>query len=154
MPAIAKSGRIVEIMTREPITVERDTTIRQLARLFEEFEISGAPVIDDNGVIVGVVSKTDLIRQCMEGTLEEAPGYLFELLSEQADEDVEMVSERIIQVQDFMSTDLVTATPDESIATVARRLAEARVHRAIVIDPQRRPVGIVTSLDILSVFPR
>jgi len=52
-----------------------------------------------------------------------------------------------------MSIDPVTATPEETVATVARRLAEARVHRAIVVDPSRRPIGIVTTLDLLKFFP-
>jgi CBS domain-containing protein len=154
MPATAKQPVLVgDLMTREPLHVEEDATLRDVARLFEDYEISGAPVVSASGTLVGVVSKSDLIRRCMEGLNDEAPGYLFELLSEDAGEDMEFTPENTVTVQDFMSTDLVTAVPDEPVATVARRLAEARVHRAIVVDPQNHPVGIVTSLDILGAFP-
>ncbi len=51
-----------DVMTLEPVCVGPATTIRELARLFEENEISGAPVVNRSGRLVGVVSTTDLVR--------------------------------------------------------------------------------------------
>jgi CBS domain-containing protein len=48
-----------DIMTKEPLCAEPATTFRQLARLFEENDISGCPVVDEEGKVIGVVSKTD-----------------------------------------------------------------------------------------------
>jgi CBS domain-containing protein len=48
-----------------------------------------------------------------------------------------------------MTEDPVTASPDDAAAGVARKLAENRMHRAVVIDRERIPIGIVTSLDLL-----
>jgi CBS domain-containing protein len=155
MPRAATQPIFVrDVMTKEPICFERGATLREIARAFQEYEISGAPVLGSDGSVVGVVTKSDLIRQCIEGSPEHAPGYLFELLSEEAGEDVELIPEAMIAVEDYMSTDLVTARPDEPVATVAKRLADARVHRAIVIDDAMSPLGIVTSLDLLGVFPQ
>lgn len=152
--AVVKRVLVRDVMTSEPVCFERGATIRHIAGTFEEFEISGAPVVETGGRVIGIVTKSDLIRRCTEGMADQPPGYLFELLSEEAGEDVELVPEALIVVEDFMSTDLVTARGDEAVSIVARRLADARVHRAIVVDDEMMPVGIVTSLDILDAFPQ
>ena len=80
-----------DVMTADPVCVSPSTRIRELARVFEEHEISGVPVTDQEGKVIGVVSKTDLIRRCSEGTDDIPPAYLFEVLSEQgADVDEAM----------------------------------------------------------------
>lgn len=148
--------RVREVMTREPVCVDAGSTIRELARLFEEEEISGAPVVAGDGRLMGVVSNSDLIRRCSQGTPDAPPGYLFELLSDEADEadeDRTTMPEPLIVVEDFMSWDPVTCAPDELISAVAHRMAEVRIHRIVVVDKENFPVGIVTSLDLLRVFP-
>jgi CBS domain-containing protein len=145
--------RARDIMTPDPVTVEEDTTIRQLARVLEESEISGVPVVGADGRLVGVVSKSDLIRRCTEGTAEVPPGYLFELLSDEFGDDAEVVPEPLIVVGDFMTSDPITAKPDERIGELGRRMADAGVHRLIVVDGEQYPIGIVTSMDLLKVFP-
>ncbi len=144
-----------DVMVPEPICVETSTTIRELARVFENNEISGAPVVDAEGKVIGVVSKTDMIRRCSEGTPDSAPGYLFEALREQADseEDAEVIPEPLICVQDFMTDSAVTVSPDAPLTRVARLMFLRRIHRVVVIDSERFPVGIITSLDLLGVFP-
>jgi CBS domain-containing protein len=153
--ATATEAKLVrDIMTPEPATAEEGTTIRQLARLFEENEISGAPVVGPDGRLVGVVSKSDLIRRCSEGTREVPPGYLFELLSDEAGEDTELVPEPLVVVGDFMTEEPITARPDEPLSKAAHRMAAERVHRLIVVDEDMVPIGIVTTLDILGAFPQ
>jgi CBS domain-containing protein len=143
-----------DIMASEPVCVEPSTTIRQLARVFEENEISGAPVVDKEGRVIGVVSKTDLIRRCSEGTVDIPPAYLFEVLCEQAGEDQEVIPEPLICVEDFMTQDPVTVTANTPVGEVARLMFENRIHRIIVVDHEKFPIGIITSLDLLGVFPQ
>jgi CBS domain-containing protein len=136
------------------VCVERSTTIRQLARVFEENQISGAPVVDKEGRVVGVVSKTDLIRRCAEGTIDVPPAYLFELLGEQAGDDEQVIPEPLICVEDFMTEDPVTVVPKTPAGEVARLMVEGRFHRVVVVDDDRFPIGIITSLDLLGTYPR
>lgn len=142
-----------DVMTAEPVCVEPATTIRELARVFEEHEISGAPVVDARGALVGVVSKTDLIRKCSEGTLDVPPAYLFEVLSEQgaSDEASEVMPEALVCVEDFMTEDPATVVAETPVAEIARTMSEGSIHRVIVVDRSGFPipVGIVTSLDLL-----
>jgi CBS domain-containing protein len=155
MTTTKASTRARDIMTHDPISVGPATTIRALARVFEEHGISGVPVVDQEGRVIGVVSKTDLIRRCSEGTDALPPAYLFEALADQGDEgDVEVIPEPLVCVEDFMTEDPVTVLPDESAESIARLMAERRIHRVIVVDEERFPLGIVTSLDLLAALSR
>ena len=151
-----KAGtRAQDIMTPDPVCVGPATTIRELARVFEEHEISGVPVTDQEGRLVGIVSKTDLIRRCSEGTADLPPAYLFEVLADQGDgEDTEVIPEPLVCVEDFMTEDPVTVPRDEPVRAMARLMSERRIHRVIVVDEDKFPVGIVTSLDLLCAFSR
>lgn len=141
-----------DVMISDPICVEPSATLRQLARIFDEYDISGAPVVDPQGRVIGVVSKTDLIRRCAQGIVNIPPALLFEVLAEQSDEDVELIPEPLVCVQDFMSEDPLTVLPETSADAVARMMFESRIHRVIVVDDDRMPLGVITSLDLLGVF--
>jgi CBS domain-containing protein len=155
MPLIESEARARDIMTAEPVCVTPSTGIRALARLLEEHEVSGAPVVDQNGRVVGVVSRTDLVRRCMEGDRDVPPAYLFEILAEQgqSEEDGGAMPEPPVCVEDFMTEDPILVRPEVSAAAVARLMVEHRVHRVIVADSDRFPLGIITSLDALKAFP-
>jgi CBS domain-containing protein len=146
-----------DVMTMDPVCVSPSARIRELARLFEEHEISGAPVTDQEGKVIGVVSKTDLIRRCSEGTDDIPPAYLFEVLAEQGageDEASEVIPEPLVCVQDFMTEDPLMVGPELSAAAVARMMYEKRIHRVIVADDERFPLGVITSMDLLGAFPK
>jgi len=145
-----------DVMTPEPACVDPATTLRELARLFDEHEISGAPVVDQEGKVIGIVSKTDVIQRCVQGTLDVPPAFLFEVLAEQgADEGTaEGVAEGLPCVQDFMTEDPLTVAAEESAISVARAMSEHRVHRVVVVDEEGFPIGIITSLDLLGALAR
>jgi CBS domain-containing protein len=142
-----------DIMTPDPICVGADTSARELARILESNAISGVPVIDSLHRIIGVASKTDLLRRCVEGPLGSRPGTFFESLAEGLDTGTDMDPEELGTVEEFMTTEPVTGRPDEPLGAVARRMAEENVHRIVVVDNRRHVVGIVTSLDLLRQFP-
>jgi len=146
-----------DIMTAEPVCAQPSTSIRQLARLFEENEISGCPVVDHAGKLVGVVSKTDLIRRCSEGTSKIPPSYLFEVLCEIGGgigaSSQSPIPEPLICVHDFMNETPVTVRPTATVQEIAAMMAEKHIHRVVVVDDEHFPLGMVTSLDVLKVFP-
>ncbi len=143
------------VMTRDPVSIPPTASIRELATLLEENGISGVPVVEHSGRVVGIVSKTDLIRRCLDGTGEMPPAYLFETLAEQGDEEQgEVVPEPDIRVEDFMTEDPLMVSPEVSAVEVARLMHEKRVHRVIVADRERLPIGIITSLDLLGALFR
>lgn len=141
-----------DVMTADPICIGADTSARELARVLEANEISGVPVIDPSDRLIGVVSRTDLLHRCVTGPLGSRPGTFFSHLAEGLDSDSDMDAESLGTVEEFMSTEPVTAGPDDSLPKTARRMAAEGVHRIVVVE-DGQVVGIVTSLDLLRAFP-
>lgn len=145
--------KVKDVMTREPVGVAPSMTLRELAQLLDTNEISGVPVVDTQDHVLGVVSKTDLIHRWLEGEEGSRAEPFGEVLDEEWGDLALMMPEELGVVEDIMSADVVTATEDEPISAVARRMAEIGVHRVIVVDERGYLRGIVTSLDLLKVFP-
>jgi CBS domain-containing protein len=151
MAAVNTELKAKDVMTPDPVCIRASATIHELARLFEEHEISGVPVIDAQGLVIGIVSKTDLIRRCAEGIDDLPPAYLFEILSDQGDGDdaSEVMPEPAVCVEDFMTPEPLTAAPESSAWRIASLMHAKGIHRVIVVDHENFPIGIVTSLDLL-----
>lgn len=142
-----------DVMTRDPATLECSDTALEAARVLDENGISGAPVLDARGSVIGVVSKTDLLHRALEGPSGGGSGMSFLDLLSDGLETTASAPEDLGVVEEFMTPDVVTAGPDEPVAVVARRLAAAGVHRAVVLEESGGLIGIVTALDLMRVFP-
>jgi predicted transcriptional regulator len=118
-------------MQREVIAVAPETEVLDVHRLFVEEEIHGAPVCDDDGIVRGVVSTLDLLRIVRE---ELEPTVVRELEG--------------VTASDAMTAELVTVRPDASIAEVARKMLDQRIHRVLVIE-HRMLLGVITTFDLL-----
>jgi CBS domain-containing protein len=139
------------IMATKPITVSPTTSPRELARILVDHSISGVPVVDDQGLVVGVVSKTNLLEWCVRGGLGfGASDLLISLAIGGQGSRLEAIDLGV--VADFMSTKLVIAHPNELVIDVARRMAMHQVHRVIVVDERAQLCGVLTSMDVLRVF--
>jgi CBS-domain-containing membrane protein len=137
------------MMSKEPVSVLGSATATELAKLLDEHEISGAPVVDAQDRVIGVVSRTDLLRRCVEGPAGARPGTYLSAVAEGDDGSLEFEREDLGVVSEFMNPEPVTASPDDTPGAVARRMVDERVHRVIIVDDESRVLGIVTSLDML-----
>lgn len=140
-------------MTPEPISVSTGTTVRELARILIENQISGVPVVDPQDRVVGVVSKTDLLQRCLDGPVDDPDESFFVALAEGVDDRSSFELQELGNVEEFMSAGPVTVLPTDSVSEIALRMVEDRIHRVIVTDEEQHLLGIVTSLDLLLVFP-
>jgi CBS domain-containing protein len=136
-----------DLMSREVKTIPHTMSLRAAAHLLYREQISGAPVVDADGRCAGVLSATDLVRWAGEMPREPGPGPV-EVCSDWQMTDLRFVPEE--DVIHHMTADPVTATPDTPVTELARMMLEAHIHRVIVTDAERRPVGVVTSTDILA----
>jgi CBS domain-containing protein len=144
---------VSEVMSRQVVCVPQTLDVRALAQLLLERGISGAPVVDDEGLPIGVVSKTDLIRERFDDTeeIEAEPlrvrtrqGYEYEL-------GPGFHAERITSrtVADIM-TPLVFSLPEDApVSQAAALMALEGVHRVPVIADGGTVVGMLTSMDVL-----
>lgn len=140
-------------MTEHPMCVNASTSVSELAGLLNWDEISGVPVVDDQDRVIGVVSQTDLIRALLDGQREAGTEEdLYQVFDGLSDRWEGWSDHSSLRVQDIMSGDPVTARPSDTVFEAASRMAANKVHRVIVVDESERPVGIVSTLDLMPVL--
>lgn len=166
-----------DIMNPAVVTVAPDTTVRQLARMLADEEISGAPVVDEAGSLQGVVSATDVVRLAAEDADVRLASSAFSTDRPPArdpDEDEEpdpdpygfflpedspFAGEGILDqfteteldtvtVADIMTPVTFSVAPGDTVRELADFLVRGRIHRAVVLEDDRL-LGIVTSGDVL-----
>jgi len=150
-------ARVRDWMHRDVRTVGEDLSLVDLDRRFLEDRVSGFPVVARDGRLLGVVSRSDVIRQLsVEQTWAETlSGYytdwsgLVEIEPSLADVG-ERLGRRLEErtVADVMARDPVTVGPDDALADAAHILVERRIHRLPVVEGSRL-VGILSSLDVV-----
>jgi CBS domain-containing protein len=142
--------RALDVMTTDVITVDPDTTVQALATLLAERGISGAPVIDAGGRLVGVISEGDLLHRAEIGTarrhrVRRRSWWLDHFASDLARDYVKSHGRT---VKDIMTRDVVTVTEDTELADVATLLEARRVKRVPVMR-DGKVVGIISRANIV-----
>ena len=142
-------------MSPDVMTVPDDMTVDDVARYLTEHEISGAPVVDEQGHLVGVVSLTDIGRNAAtvaEFGLSSGAGFdradAADLI---LDDLVERDADRAATAREVMTPAVHQVPVTASAAEVARLMAEQHVHRVVVTE-DRQPVGVLTSMDLLKLI--
>jgi len=144
---------VESLMTRDPIRVGGGMSASDLAVVLDENEISGVPVVDPQDRVIGVVSRTDLLRRCVEGPLGAQPHTYLSSIAQSQEGQID--TDELGVVSEFMNPDAVVAEPSTPVDQVAQQMADERVHRVVIVDEDRHVIGIVTSLDLLTlVTPR
>ena len=152
---MSRTHSVKELMNPDVMTVADDMTTDALARYLAEREISGAPVVDNQGHVIGMVSLTDIGRNLAESddvASSRGGGFERDLATDLTLEDLgqRYVEERASTVRDVM-TPLVHHVPaTASAAEAARLMIDQHVHRLVVTEG-KEPVGIITSIDLLRV---
>jgi len=137
------------VMTREVTTVTPDTSLRDLAHLLSERQISGAPVVDAAGTVVGVISEADLlVKQLSRPLSRRLP--LEWILGERHDPE-ELRRRAATTVGGAMSSPAVTIDIDRPIREAANLMVDRRVNRLPVLEDGRL-VGIVTRADLVGAY--
>jgi CBS domain-containing protein len=138
-----------DLMTRDVVMIPRPMSLRAAAHRLAQSGVSGAPVVDEEGRCVGVLSMTDLVRWLDRSPAPAhrptgAPCFCSDW---QVTELEELPAD---EVGRYMTQDVVTATPDTGIGDLARAMLAAHIHRVFVLSESGRPVGVVSSTDVLA----
>lgn len=155
-PARIALTPIADIMTRSVVCIDPDMTLPSLMTLLLSRNISGAPVVDESGHPIGVVGKTDLVREFAEGGGDVTETARFVVKGYEVDlgPGYHMERARDRTVRDIMMPLSFTLPESAPIARAAALMAYEGVHRIIVTSPSGNVVGIVSSLDVLSWLAR
>jgi len=138
-----------EIMHTEVRTLAPETTLREAAELLGIWQVSGAPVVDSNGKLVGVVSESDMLSEARKrAALPRTAAFGVFLPVEDALKRIYHDGATLL-VGEVMSTNVVTATPATSVEELGRTLVQRRINRIPVVDDNGQLAGIVTREDVL-----
>jgi len=139
--------QVKDVMTSPVISVEPDASIWQAVRIMLQRRISGLPVIDKHGRLVGMVSEGDFLRRAETGTQRRRPNWLEFLMGpgRLADEYTRSHGRKI---QDIMTPDPVTVTEATSLDEVVRTMEKRRIKRLPVVRG-KEVVGIVSRANLI-----
>ena len=143
--------RVSDVMTVDVATVPADAPLRDVARMLIDRGISGIPVVDADGTVIGVISEADVLAKERKES-ENGRGALARLVHHGAGEVDAKREARV--VSEAMTAPAITTVPYMSVASAAGLMLEHGVNRLPVIDGGGRLVGIVTRADLVRAFAR
>lgn len=139
--------RVANVMTSPVISVEPTTSIADAARLMLAQHISGLPVVAKDGTLAGMVTEGDFLRRAELGTQVKRSWWL-ELLVSPGTEAEEYVHAHGRKVEEVMTRDVLTTTPDAPLSQIVETMTSARVKRLPVVE-NGKLVGIISRSDLL-----
>lgn len=154
-----------DLMSPDVLTVSEEMTVRDLAGFLMDHEITGAPVVDADGRLVGVVSVVDIADMAAGEADDDAPapeeeeriGFFArafrDVLSagEKKELDVFSGDDGEIRVGEIMNPDVYSVPEDATVSEIASTLLNHHVHRVVVIE-EGRVQGIITTSDLLGLL--
>jgi CBS domain-containing protein len=152
------AGTARDVMQTYLISVNPETPLLDVHRLFVDEEINGAPVVDETGRLLGVISSVDLLRAVEEEHDAASAGsnYLREFLEfsgpdwqEGPDNFQARLGERT--VSDAMTRGGITVAPETAVSDVAATLRKHRIHRVFVVDDEQL-CGVISTFDLVALL--
>ena len=136
-----------DIMQREPITATPEMAIENAVHLMVTHRVSGLPVVDANGMVVGILSEGDLLRRMELGTDERLPAWRA-LLVGQGRIARDYVRTHARRVGELMSAPVISVTPQTDLTDVVALMESRRIKRVPVVH-DKQIVGMLTRADLM-----
>ncbi len=144
-----------DIMTKEVRTVKPFTTIEDLARILIEHNVSGVPVVNDDGDLIGIVTENDLIsknkRLHIPTVMRLFDAYI--MLESPATIEKEMRKMAAVTVNDILIKDVIAVTEETTVEEIATIMAEKNVHLIPVVSGKKIR-GIIGKMDVIKGIAR
>lgn len=145
--------KVSDIMTTRLVTVLPTTTVFDAAALMIKHHISGLPVIDEAGNIVGLLSESDLLHRVETGTGKPQRSWFAEFLHSNRKLAAEYLKENALKVGDIMTANVVCVASSASLAEAADLLERHHIKRVPVV-ADGKLVGIVSRSNLVSALAR
>jgi CBS domain-containing protein len=126
---------VADVMTMDPVTIDVDARVEAAEQLLAAYRISGLPVVDSGGHLVGVLSRTDLF---LEGGV-----VVSQLVRGRASG---------LRVGEIMSSPPLTVGLSTTLAEAARIMRDERVHRLVVVNEEGEPIGVLSATDYVTLI--
>ena len=149
MQRIKNSLKARDIMTKPAHCVELNMDLIQAATFLADKRFSGAPVIDAAGKIVGVLSEKDFLAKMGLGQPTSFMQIVAHCLNNRG---CMATSLRNHSVQEIMTAPAITAGPEMTMGAISALFVDKRINRLPIVDPEGRPLGIVTRTDLVQSY--
>lgn len=140
---------VKDVMTTDVITVQKYDSVLAVADILASRNISGIPVVDKQGKVVGIITQADILSVVgirKDRTFKDLLKHMLgEPLPERKSGDI---------VGDVMTSPVLTTTPETNIAEVVRIMDEKKIRRLLVVDADNKLAGIISRADILKAVLR
>lgn len=144
------SLRVADVMTDSPVQLSSNASMAEAAKMLQKHRISGAPVADDHGQCVGVLSAIDFVAQMLTVSLGGVDGDAGVLVQDSPGEPYHVETVEADAVRNYMTPEVQSISKESPILDAARIMCSSHIHRLLVLDDQKRSIGVVSSLDLVA----
>jgi CBS domain-containing protein len=145
---------VADLMTRDVVVVNQNDEIHELEKSFLAHKIHGAPVVDEDGRLVGVVSQTDLLTWHFENGIDGSGFYTApEMPDPEGARHLRVSDIRTARVAEVMTPLVHAIRATSTAAEAATRMIRHRIHRLVVVDENLRVLGVISAMDLLRLLP-
>ena len=142
--------KVKEIMTKEMVSIQPDTNAKEAVGILFKMHISGLPVINESGKLVGMFTEKDILRNILPSYIEEVGRFVYE-------ENPKSIKKKFmelenIRVSKLMRPEVITVDEDTSLCEVAHIMLTQKVRRIPVLDKEKKVIGIVAREDIVKSY--
>lgn len=142
-----------EVMKKEVISVGPEASVKEIAKLLYDNNISGVPVVDDESKILGIISETDLITKVsgphLPPHIQILGGIIYLARPHEIEDELKKISS--VTAREIMTMDVVKANEEDTVEDVAALMVDRKVNRIPVVKDNKL-TGIITRHDLLSVL--
>jgi CBS domain-containing protein len=146
--------QVQDIMSHTVITVRPDTRVSEVIRVFREHGISGVPVVDDAGDLVGIITEKDVVARHARPHFPHYIQVLDSLIYLERPTRYEESMRRILATtaSELMTEEVTTVSPDLDVQDLAALMVEEGINPVPVVDGDDRLIGIVSRTDVLNII--
>lgn len=142
--------KVKEIMTKEVVSIQPDTNAKEAVGILFKMHISGLPVINESGKLVGMFTEKDILRNILPSYIEQVGRFVYE-------ENPKSIKKKFmelenIRVSKLMRPEVITVDEDTSLCEVAHIMLTQKVRRIPVLDKEKKVIGIVAREDIVKSY--
>jgi CBS domain-containing protein len=143
--------QVKDIMTSEVVTVQLDTPVTAVARLFREEAFSGVPVVDKEGTLVGIITEVDIIARHARPHFPSYFAFLDSVIYLEGPRRYRESMRHILATtaEELMTSPVRTVDPEMDVQDLATLMVKERVNPVPVLDEEGHLVGIVSHTDLL-----
>ena len=144
--------RVKDIMVKEVATLSPEMSVRDAANILADRRISGLPVIDAAGKIIGMFTEKEILKEILPSYVEQVGKFVYETDTKAIRKKLASLNE--VRIKEVMRREVLTITEDASISEAARVMLTQKARRLPVVDKDNKLTGIVARIDVLKAFTK